>query len=104
MEQGAFCECKNLQNITLPKSIETIEQDVFSGCKKLNSITIPERVNMIKVCSFYGCSNLQKVVISKKSTVIDRGFGLCKNLTIFAPVGSFAEQYAKEYSIKFEAI
>jgi hypothetical protein len=104
IESGAFSECRNLQNITLSQSIETIDQDAFSGCKKLNSIIIPECVNVINVRSFYGCSNLQKVVISKNTTVIDTSFGLCKKLTIFAPIGSFAEQYAKENNIKFEAI
>lgn len=45
-------------------------------------VTIPEGVTEIESSAFYGC----------------------KKLTIHAPAGSAAEQYAKKYKIPFEAI
>ncbi len=32
----------------------------------------------------------------------DDAFRECENLTVYAPSGSYAEQYAKENNIKFE--
>lgn len=34
----------------------------------------------------------------------DWAFQNCESLTIYAPAGSYAEQYARENNIKFEAI
>ena len=45
-------------------------------------VTIPEGVKEIESSAFYGC----------------------KKLTIHAPAGSAAEQYAKKYKIPFKAI
>ena len=104
MEQGAFCDCTNLQEITLSEKLENIERQTFDACKSLKSIIIPKNVVKIGVNAFYFCANLEKMVIQNKETSFDCSLGLCKNLTIYAQKGSCAETYAKENNIKFEAI
>lgn len=41
---GAFGDCANLEEITLPPHLEVIEYEAFENCKKLKKITIPKMV------------------------------------------------------------
>ena len=55
--------------------------------------------------SFGSCDELTSVVITEGTTEIGPyAFDGCKNLTIQAPVGSYAEKYAKENNIPFESL
>ncbi len=60
----------------------------FVGCKKLKSVTIPDSV--MSICD--------GVFFNSKCV-----FDGCLDLTIHAPTGSYAEQYAKENNIPFVA-
>lgn len=64
--------------------VEEISDRVFGNCTELTSVVIPDSVKKIGWIPFDGC-NLEK-------------------LTIHASSGSYAEQYAKEEKIRFEAI
>lgn len=69
-------------DVTIPKGVTKIAYAAFQDCKGLHSITIPESVNMIGYGAFQGCTSL----------------------VVYAPAGSYAEQYAKENGIRFEAL
>ena len=59
---------------------------------------------MIGQGAFSGCSSLTSVVILESETEIRyHAFEDCPKLTIHAPAGSYAEEYAKEEVIPFEA-
>ena len=50
------------------------------------------------------CTNLVKISLPSSIKAIGHeAFGSCPNLIIHAPAGSYAEQYAKEHNIPFEA-
>ena len=66
----------------IPDSVTEIGMDAFSHCTGLTSITIPDSVTEIGYNAFEGCNNL----------------------TIYAPAGSYAEQYTKKENIPFCAI
>ena len=63
----------------IPKGVVRIEGKAFSVCRKLEKITIPESV-----------TNIEESV-----------FDYSPNVTIYAPAGSCAEQYARENKIPF---
>ena len=49
--------------------------------------------------------NDKNVVIPDSVTAIGKSaFDFCTNLTIYAPAGSYAENYARKEHIKFQAI
>ena len=78
----AFENCKAICSVIIPNGMKEIGWRAFSGCAVLDSIEIPASVEKIGMSAFYNCPNL----------------------TIHAPAGSYAEQYAKENNIPFETI
>ena len=80
----------------LPQLANTLES--------IQSITIPDSVKIIIDSAFKGCAGLRSVIISDSVVKIGKdAFCLCPNVTIHAPAGSYAEQYAKENNIPFVA-
>lgn len=66
---GAFGDCRNLQNLTVPGSVETLYYGI-SGCDSLLSVTILEGVKSIDDYCFYYCSSLESVTIPSSVTSI----------------------------------
>ncbi len=88
----------------IPEGVTEIGKCAFWDCSSLTSVVIPEGVTDIGACAFYDCSSLKSVVIPEGVTEIGEGaFDACPNLTIHAPAGSYAEEYAKDYRIPFKA-
>mgnify|MGYP005749923429 CR=1 FL=1 len=44
---GAFKNCRNLQSVSLPESLERIDFDAFLGCDALSSMTFPKNISFI---------------------------------------------------------
>ena len=81
-----------------------IGEQAFLKNKNLVSIAIPESVKKINEWAFYGCKNLAIITIANSDTYIGKNaFYGCENIKIYAPIGSFAEQYAKDNNIPFVA-
>ena len=79
----AFANCSNVTyDVYLDRrTVTSIGSRAFSNCTSLSSIEIPNQVTAIEPYTFYNCPNL----------------------TVHAPAGSYAEQYAKENNIPFVA-
>ena len=102
---GAFMDCRNLTSITLPNSLRHIGKSAFYNCSGLTDVAIPSGVTDIDRNAFYGCSNLINITIPETVNRIDfLAFEGCLWLTIHAPAGSYAEQFAKKRKIPFEAV
>ena len=69
-------------DVVIPDGVTSICSGAFQNCTGLTGVTIPDSVTSIGWCAFSGCTGL----------------------TIHAPSGSAAEEYARNNSIKFEAI
>ena len=77
----SFMNFKGLIQITIPKSVTSIEEGAFRGCSSLQSITIPDSVTNISKNAFMYCSNLKEIAIPSKVTNIGIwSFWNCKNL------------------------
>jgi len=79
---GAFENCGNLTNVTIPNSVTNIGYVAFFGCTNLTSVTIPNSVTDIGVGAFILCYSLTNVTIPNSVTSIgNEAFGACLNLT-----------------------
>ena len=54
----AFCDCKDLTEVTIPAGVTSIGWEAFSGCHGLTNVTIPDSVTSIEVGAFCDCSRL----------------------------------------------
>lgn len=121
----AFSGCEELEKISLNEGLLMIGENAFRWCSSLKSVVIPRSVKCIFFGAFFGCKSLEDIYITSAATkigmtkektlgrcYIDRWrtiqkpngiFDGCRKLTIHAPAGSYAEQYAKECNIPFVA-
>ena len=100
----AFFSCCMLKSFSIPELVTCIGVQTFSYCTSLTEIHIPNNVTQILNYAFDGCGNLTRITIPTGVNEIGMGaFRGCPKLSIHAPAGSYAEQYAKENNIPFVA-
>ena len=70
--------------------------------KTVEKVFLPDGLQSIEAGCFWHCERLAEVHVPASCTEIEEyAFLDCTHLTIFAPEGSEAEQYAKENGIRF---
>ena len=57
----AFYDCYKLENLTLPKNVETIGYKAFADCKHLKELTIPASVVEIGESAFENCRSISQL-------------------------------------------
>lgn len=78
---GAFKDRKQLQNISLPETLEEIETEAFRGCSNLKSIHIPRKTLRVGESAFRDCVNMKDLVIDNDCIKIgERAFENCATL------------------------
>lgn len=77
----AFSTLTSIQTMTIPSGYTTIETEAFAGLGQVYRVVIPASVNNIADDAFSRCDK--------------------NKLTIVAPYGSYAEQYAIEHGIQY---
>lgn len=78
---GAFENCLNMQTISIPSSVTSINDHAFYGCCDLYNVDIPSSVTSIGSCAFYGCSSILSITISSEvNNLGSYAFGGCSNL------------------------
>lgn len=71
----------NLETITLPKGVLTIEEDAFFSCYKLTRVNIPNGVTSIGIYAFAHCNKLPEIVLgSELKTIGNYAFYSCSAL------------------------
>lgn len=77
-----LCADTNVEEITIPDSVKTIEYNAFSNCKKLNKVDLGN-VESLSFCLFENCASLKEIMIPKtlRNASIDPVFKNCSNLT-----------------------
>lgn len=79
--RGAFYNCKNLESVVVPETINAIPEDTFGECRSLKSVTLPAELTEIGRFAFYSCEALKTVVLPKCLRSIGQGaFSDCESL------------------------
>lgn len=61
--------------VILPESLKYIDQGAFRNCINLEEITIPKGVDRISRSIFWGCKNLKKVTFEGDAPEVEKGQG-----------------------------
>lgn len=78
---AAFSDCTNLESITLPDGLKSIDDYAFSQCTNLESITLPDGLKSIKNQAFWNCTSLESISLPDSVTAIgESAFAGCKSL------------------------
>ena len=78
----AFCNYKNIKNVTIQDSIIEIGASAFFNCTGLTSLIIPDSVKIIGKNAFQNCIGLSSLIIGNSVQIIDIGaFDSCASLT-----------------------
>ena len=76
-----FQDCVKLSEVSLPKTLLTIESACFAHCYKLENIIIPNSVTFMEFTVFVDCYHLKHIELSDSMTSIGNNtFGNCYNL------------------------
>ncbi|MBR5759226.1 MAG: leucine-rich repeat domain-containing protein [Thermoguttaceae bacterium] len=101
----AFGHCSSLERIELPESVRKIGGAAFHGCSALKTFVVPDGVKEIAGATFFYCPALSEIVIPASVEKIEYyAFYPTENLTISAPKGSYAEEFAKKKKINFKPL
>ena len=92
----------HLTRLIAPATVKKIDTYDLSKCIHLKEAILPG-VREIKETAFWDCKKLKGLWVSEKlNNVEPDAFPKGMRLTIHAPAGSFAEEYAKRKKFSFE--
>lgn len=78
---GAFENCYDLTEISIPDTVITLESFAFEHCRALTSVKLPTGINLIPSYIFDGCSSLENIEIPNGVAEIARhSFDGCESL------------------------
>ena len=101
IERRAFYQCVNLENVTFSNGLESIGKEAFQSTK-LKNVVLPDGLKEIGEYAFKSNYDLKSIFIPSSVTTIGKGaFASCSGLTIKGYAGSYAQEYAYANNIKF---
>ena len=95
-DKNVYSGQSGLVQVIIPDSVETIGDDAFSNCPNLKRVDIPASVRSIGK-NVFSCYKFDRDGLIIETTI-------SSNLTIYGIKGSYAETYAKQNGIKFNAV
>ncbi len=104
IDSNAYMNCANLEYVSLPDSIKTINGAGFYGTA-VRKIVIPNGAEIIGARSFANNSKLEKIYVP--ASVVSIGsdvFHNSPNVTVYTPEGSAMQTYCQEKNIKCEVL
>ena len=107
MDVLVFCAPKKTGKFVVPNGIIYLGKLAFGG-SKLSHITLPDGLKAIGDLAFHGAFDLVSVNIpSSVETISETAFlgwspdgGLLDKLTVYAPYGSYANEYCRSQDVK----
>lgn len=107
IDARAFYKCTGLEEIVIPNSVVEMSYNTFTSCKGLKRAVIGTGIKTMTASVFMYCDNLETVVIPKTVTNIAKdvfwnsSYKPNPNVTLYVEQGSYAEEYAKQYKMKY---
>ena len=104
----AFYGNRFLKEITFPNTVKRIDEYAFFVCDSLIKVILPTSLQSMSAGVFDKCPNLEVIAIPKtisniRADALFSGSLRPNKLTIMAPLGSSAENYARQSGIPFVA-
>ena len=100
IEDAAFYKCTNLKVVNFaPEGIKTIGRDAFTWCSSIEEITIPKSVVSIEHGAFNSCSNLKVVKSFIEEPFVPGSYcfyAISDDATLYVPVGTKAKYEATD--------
>jgi hypothetical protein len=102
----AFAGCDKFEGeLQLPANLETIGDDAFNGCAGLEGeVKVPATVTEVGDRAFQNCGGIDRLTVPNKDCTLGADCVDPEGVTIAAPEGSKAEQYAQENNIPSEPL
>jgi len=96
-----FKHPENTKKLVVPEGVRYIDSSGMSS--SLTSVTLPKSMSEISPFSFHRCEKLKDIYVPRTVTKIDENaFRYCENLTVHAPVFSYAHKFARAKGIPFK--
>jgi hypothetical protein len=70
---SAFAYCENIKTISFGNGLKTIDGAAFSSCESLAEVTLPDSVKIVSYSAFSYCKGLRKVVIGSGVVSVETG-------------------------------
>ncbi|MGN0571289.1 MAG: leucine-rich repeat domain-containing protein [Candidatus Fimenecus sp.] len=103
VETSAFYQCVSAEKLTIGEGVETLQKGAFEECSSLKDVTVPDSVQTMEPYIFYNCTSLETCKMGSPATMEKDIFTGESGVTVTAPAGSTAENYAAEYGLAFTA-
>lgn len=102
---GAFGNCEALQLVACGDAIRELGESAFQNCYNLREITLKDGLAKIEAYALSGSDCLMSVEIPASVTEIHYAafYAAAEGFTIIGEAGSYAEQYAAEEGLAFQA-
>lgn len=105
IEQYAFHNAKNLEEVIIPETVEHIWHSAFEDCDSLTHFEFPYGIETVNDYVLLDCDNIMSVVIPSSVTSIgDMLVHGNDGYTIYGEDGSMVETYAANNQINFKDI
>ena len=76
-----FYGCSYINSVIISNSVKTIGASAFEGCSKIEKLQLPDELQIIKNNSFKGCNNLKSVTIpANVEFIYQEAFANCNAL------------------------
>lgn len=103
---GIVADCQLLDSVNLSDNIVKIPDRMFENCMNLKKVELHEKLEEIGERAFYGCSSMNFLIIpdSVKKIGPDAFANMDKQFIIQCSFGSYAEEYARKYKLKYQLV
>ena len=106
IDEMVFATNKNLEIVVFGSGVKEIGMSAFQLCENLREVVLNDGLEKISMISFVACDSLKKLTIPESVKEIEPGaFDSYEGseFVLAGKAGSYAETYAKENGITFEA-
>lgn len=80
IEIGAFKDTA-LKEVTIPAGVKTLSEGVFAGCVNLKKVTFSEGLEVIKNSAFWECTSIRELKFPESlKRIEDNAFSECKSI------------------------